>query len=409
MNYFETIEAIKAHQLGNKEEACSLYNSFCDLLKEKYGAVDRDYDDQPLKRGKEWLDIHHILEYELDNIAQRTDDAQWIKKEQARVQKDECVIGLKRKDFNEENMKLIRNIYKDKNVRFYGLDYTLEELKPYNAKDKLVYANKIEHFLLHYLIDSIRGQNIFSGGTNYTWDNAVALDVYGSDLEYINSLKERKEEFYSIMSSVEITKLYKEVIDWKEWEIQNCRRYWLCFNDVLNKLSRWSVSYVEDLDKLFQLFEMVGYDLDSKNKAAFRSSSYKVMIINWSISDGNIKAKVIRDDCYSMDEKTILQFHSLWGQKTFTVPKNIEIIGERAFYNGLDLRKITIPVSVKKIDDEAFFIDEFFVLSNDRQILPKLEKIYYHGTREMWDANFSNVKLENVAVVCRKKLRLVTT
>jgi hypothetical protein len=405
MNYLETIEAIKAHQLGNKEEAFALYNSFCDLLKEKYGAVDRDYDDQPLKREKEWLDIHHILEYELDNIAQRTDDAQWIKKEQARVQKDECVIVLKSKDFNEENRELLQNIYKDKRVIFYCSDHTLEELKPYNAKDKLVYANKIEHFLLHYLIDSIRGQNIFSGGTNYTWDNAIALDVYGSDIEYINSLKERKEEFYSVMSSVEITKLYKKVIDWKGWEIKKCRSYWLCFNDVLNKLSHWSVSYVEDTDKLFQLFEMVGYDLDSEDKEPLRSCPYKVRIMDWQTSDGNIKVKVIRNDYYGMDEKTIHLFNSILGEKTFTVPKNIEIIGKRAFSNGLCLRKITIPVSVKKIDDDAFFVHTEFDRSNDFDFFPELKEIHYQGTREMWDANFSNVKLENVSVICQKNIR----
>ena len=40
--------------------------------------------------------------------------------------------------------------------------------------------NKIEHFLLHYLIVSIRNSK-FAGGPNYLWDCSVALDIYGFD------------------------------------------------------------------------------------------------------------------------------------------------------------------------------------------------------------------------------------
>ena len=33
-------------------------------------------------------------------------------------------------------------------MTYYGVDYTLEELKPYNIKEQLVYANKIASSLL---------------------------------------------------------------------------------------------------------------------------------------------------------------------------------------------------------------------------------------------------------------------
>lgn len=150
----EIIEKIKNHELGNEKEAFSLYNELCEFLKSKYGMVDKDYDKNPTKRGKEWLDIHHIREYELDDIAKRTDQAKG---------------------------KLLFPIF--------STMCTLDELKPYNIKEQLVYANKIEHFLLHYLIDSIRGRMIFSGGPNFLWDDCVALDYYEFQKEHLKVIK----------------------------------------------------------------------------------------------------------------------------------------------------------------------------------------------------------------------------
>ena len=46
--YDELVEKIKNHTLGNKEEATALYFAFCACLKEKYGLVDRDFDDNPI-------------------------------------------------------------------------------------------------------------------------------------------------------------------------------------------------------------------------------------------------------------------------------------------------------------------------------------------------------------------------
>ena len=51
------------HKLGDVEDAKSLYDELCAFLEEKYGLVDKDYDENPTKRGTEWLDIHHIMEY----------------------------------------------------------------------------------------------------------------------------------------------------------------------------------------------------------------------------------------------------------------------------------------------------------------------------------------------------------
>ena len=251
------IKKIKNHALGNKEEALSLYYLLCDFLKEKYGMLDKNYDENPTKRGKEWLDIHHILEYELDDIATRTKNARFIEKKLQNQTENEVVVVIKSEEFYDNRKKeAIYKKYLNKNrVYIYALDYSIEELKPYNLKEKLVYANKIEHFLLHYLIDSIRGKETFSGGINYLWDDVVALDLYRFDKDYMNKIKTQKEKFYSIMSSEEATTLYKKLIDWKKWDLQKCKRYWFNFRNV----KQTSSLYIEDKDKFRGVFGILHY------------------------------------------------------------------------------------------------------------------------------------------------------
>ena len=94
MTESELITKIKNHELGNTIEAFELYNRFCDTLKKKYGLVDKDYDDNPTKRGSEWLDIHHILEYELGNISGLTKSAKFIEQKTQNHAPDEIIIKI---------------------------------------------------------------------------------------------------------------------------------------------------------------------------------------------------------------------------------------------------------------------------------------------------------------------------
>lgn len=188
----ETIKQIQSLDLTDKhlaKKAKALYNQLVKILLEKYGNVDDDFDCNPIKRGAEWLDIHHIDETEMDNIAQRTNAAKKMK-----------------------NAKL------------------LDELKIFNKKERLIYANKIEHFLLHYLIDCIQGQeSIISGGPHFCWDSAIALEYFILKQPHLIELQKRKD-FYSDISLIEITKLYKKFIDWHGLLIPTIKSFWKTVN-----------------------------------------------------------------------------------------------------------------------------------------------------------------------------------
>lgn len=274
-NYYEYIIKIKNHALGNKQEASILYFEFCDCLKRKYGLVDRDYDDKPTKRGKEWIDIHHIREYELDDIARRTDIARDFERRKLKNKyEDRVLVALKSSDWNHEKMEEIKKQYSGKSVTFWGVDYSLQELKPYNVKEQLVYANKIEHFLLHYLIVSMK-DIIFAGGPNYLWDDSVALDIYVFEKQYMNDLKNAKEKFYSDLSSEEITILYKKLIDWKDWKIRQCSNYWMNSKTIFRYLSKRGVCYIEDKDKFCKLLKILGLSLNKETYNKIISLPFK--------------------------------------------------------------------------------------------------------------------------------------
>ena len=120
----------------SEERSEELYDKLCLWCQAENGLVNQDYDENPTKRGKEGIDIHHIDETILDDIGRRTERAQ------------------ENKDFKE-----------------------LQKLKQYNRKDRLVYATKKQHFLLHCLIEKMRWG--VGGGPHYLYANLIIKSVYG--------------------------------------------------------------------------------------------------------------------------------------------------------------------------------------------------------------------------------------
>jgi len=156
------LEKIKHNQIDfqtDKSEVEDFYYVLCETLIKKYGQLPADYGDKLCaKRGKEWLDIHHICELDaLDDVARKTN------------------LAIKAKDTAE-----------------------LKRLEPYNRKEQLVYANKVEHFALHYLIDIYRGKEVLSGGC--WWILPTIFDMeYKTDFKqkYLAEIQKNKREFYS--------------------------------------------------------------------------------------------------------------------------------------------------------------------------------------------------------------------
>lgn len=127
--------------LMTKLDCEKLYEKLCCWCTISNGPVLQDYDKNPHKRGKEFIDIHHMDETEIADIAARTYDAK------------------KSEDFDE-----------------------LEYLSQHNRKNRLCYAHKSQHFLLHCLIAKIRGGG---GGPHMIYANMICFGLINPYLRKI--------------------------------------------------------------------------------------------------------------------------------------------------------------------------------------------------------------------------------
>lgn len=158
----------------------TIYDNFCEFLYKKNGPVSNDYDNNPRTRGKEWMDIHHVDEKIIDDIATRTNYAKQISD-----------------------------------------DETLKELKPFNRKDRLIFATKIEHFLLHCLLDKIRC--CFSGGPHFIFGDILKIETgffEEGTKEY--AIQKKKSAFYQDFSFLEIIEIYGKILKYNNVDIDEC-------------------------------------------------------------------------------------------------------------------------------------------------------------------------------------------
>jgi len=183
--------------LLEKETIMDVYNKLCDYCRNKNGSVNADFDDPAIiRRGKEWIDIHHIREIDsLDNIAVRTKEA------------------LKLKDFE-----------------------TLNKLKPLNKKEQLIYCDKVEHFLLHYLIDIYRGEHVFSGGCWAIFSGIFDMEHHpGFKMPYLAELQKNKDKLYDQQDYNLMLKMLRNMIDIR-------RRQWDLSQDAKRVYPEWWLS-----------------------------------------------------------------------------------------------------------------------------------------------------------------------
>ncbi|MDE6967314.1 MAG: leucine-rich repeat domain-containing protein, partial [Clostridia bacterium] len=80
------------------------------------------------------------------------------------------------------------------------------------------------------------------------------------------------------------------------------------------------------------------------------------------------------------------------GCKTSTIPESVNVIGKSSFYGSSDLTRITIPSTVTKIDDNAFYNCTRLVTFN------------YNGTKAQWNAiekaHYWDHSTGNYTVIC---------
>lgn len=151
-----------------ENNAVELYNRLIEYCRNKNGPVLDDFDCNPFKRGSEWIDIHHIDETQLDNIAARTN--------QAREKND---------------------------------IHTLNGLKKYNQSSRLVYATKVEHFLLHYIIEYLRGPG---GGPHWLFGDLLRAQFQIKQTNNESDGWPDRLPNFSSVSFEQIVVLYKRIL-----------------------------------------------------------------------------------------------------------------------------------------------------------------------------------------------------
>lgn len=194
--YNNVINEIKEFFLNNNTNSTAeeLYNTLCKELTIKNGEVLEDYDKNPRTRGSEWIDIHHIDETVLDNIATRTNQAK------------------KNKNYAE-----------------------LEMLSPFNKKERLVYSTKVEHFLLHCLISAIT--NIPSGGPHWLFGDLLKMEIgIFEETSWEHNIQENKNEnFYSIINFDSLMNIYSTILNIQELSPCIVERFYKLDTYVYNK------------------------------------------------------------------------------------------------------------------------------------------------------------------------------
>jgi DNA polymerase III epsilon subunit-like protein len=174
------VKAFLSTDSWSSQRAEILYDDFCKMLVLKNGPVGGDYDKAHLTRGFEWMDIHHIDEKIVDDIATRTAKATSL-----------------------------------------GDEDELKRLEQYNRKNRLVYATKVEHFILHCLLDVIRGS--FSGGTHFIFGDILKMET-GIFKENTKDffIQRDKESFYNDFSLDELIKIYTTNLKFHNNRMEYC-------------------------------------------------------------------------------------------------------------------------------------------------------------------------------------------
>lgn len=109
--------------------------------------------------------------------------------------------------------------------------------------------------------------------------------------------------------------------------------------------------------------------VESIGKSAF-GCCYALTDIN--VEQGNSYYSSINGNLYSKDGKTLIQYAIGKADTSFVIPDGVTTIGTYAFYSSKNLLKVTIPVSVGKIEKLGMDISNYDC------------ELYYNGTTSQW-------------------------
>lgn len=120
----------------------------------------------------------------------------------------------------------------------------------------------------------------------------------------------------------------------------------------------------------------IGTGIEEIGNYAFSYTSLKHIMV----SDNNMYFKALEDVLYSKDMSVLYRYCS--DKRSFSVPENVQIIGEDAFGGNKSLERMDIPSSVSRIKSEAFSDWE------------KEKELHFAGdVPEMGSSTFSNSKV----------------
>lgn len=159
----------------DKDNSAALYEEMCQMLVRKYGRPEATYGSSKCKkRGNEWLDIHHISEINVgdDNIAAKTKAGQLTSNSVA------------------------------------------------NQPKNLVYCNKVEHFILHYLIENVRPG--LGMGIHMIFGDILAFQSCQLVRGALPQLQQVKSFFFNDFSWEQVKALYRRLIQ-REYTVGDFR------------------------------------------------------------------------------------------------------------------------------------------------------------------------------------------
>ena len=148
--------------------------------------------------------------------------------------------------------------------------------------------------------------------------------------------------------------------------------------DSLVEIGDWAFEDCYDLEKVY-----IGAGLKTIGRRAFRYNR----TTEYVVSAQNPYYKAIDGNLYSKDGKTLIRYALGKTDASFTLPAGVTTIGFAAFEGETDLKSITIPLSVTKIENDAFW------LLDESLVKHYLDAVYYEGNASLWrgiDISYEN-------------------